>query len=43
MELENTLSEVGQIQKDMHGMYSLIRGILKKKVQDTHDTFHRLK
>ena len=26
MELENILSEVTQIQKDMHGMYSLISG-----------------
>jgi hypothetical protein len=26
MELENTLSEVTQTQKDMHGMYSLISG-----------------
>ena len=31
MELENIiLSKVTQTQKDMHGMYSLIRGYLKK-------------
>ena len=37
MELENIiLSEVTQIQKDIHGMYSWMD--ISQKVQNTHDT-----
>jgi hypothetical protein len=44
IEQENTiLSEVTQTQKDMHGMYSLIRQILAKKVQNTKNIIHRIK
>ena len=38
MKLENIiLSEVTQIQNDIHGIYSLISGI-SHEVQNTHDT-----
>jgi hypothetical protein len=43
-ELENIiLSEVTQMQKDMHGMYSLMSGCPppQKKVQNTQDMAHR--
>jgi hypothetical protein len=43
LELENTLSEVIQTQKDMHGStYSLIVDI-SHKVKDAHTTIHRPK
>jgi hypothetical protein len=41
MKLENIfLSEVNQLQKNTHGMYSLISGC--PKVQNIQDTIHRL-
>jgi hypothetical protein len=42
MELENIIqSEITQTQKDMHGMYSLNKWILAKKVLNTQGTVHR--
>ena len=39
MELENiVLNEILQTQMDMHGMYSPIRCVLSKQVQNTWDT-----
>ena len=42
MELESIFtSELTQIEKDMHGMFLLIRSI-SQKVPNTHDITHRL-
>jgi hypothetical protein len=43
LDLEITiLSEVTQNQEDIQGLYSLISGYYKKKMQNTHDAIHRL-
>jgi hypothetical protein len=44
MELENViLSELTQIQEDMHNMYLVISGYISHKVQDNHTIIHRTK
>ena len=42
MEVENIMeSEVSQIQKDTHGLYSLKVHIIQKKILNTLDATHR--